>query len=171
VRHGIGVAVALCLLLGACGDDSPTDNAARTTTSNAPGSTIATTTLAPPASFAEALTAAEAQIDAAGTDECKLMGLGNWISAFPSPATRDEVHQAVTTIARYLRALADSAPSELSDVSTQLRRSADDVTQQAEAVGFDPATANSPSGLTALGSQELSKAMARLTQDATTRCK
>lgn len=163
----------VCLGTVACSDDEPParGDAATTTVASPSGPAESTTTLAPPKSFAEALSAASEQIDAAGTDECKLVQLGGWISAFPAPSTRDEVQQAVATMSRYLRALALSARQKLPDVSRQLSTSADDLDAQASAVGYDPATVNSPTGLTALGSDPLLKAMGKLNEHASTACK
>lgn len=165
------------LALAACSNDraptatdrSPTE-VSTTSTSTRP-STGPTTTLAKPASFDEAVDGASSQINAAGTDGCRLIELAGWLSDFPAPDTHDEARRAVDVITRYLHRTATGVRDELPEAAAQLDRSADAIADDARAVGYDPATINSPRGLISLNSDGLLSAMGELNRYADGHCR
>ncbi|MCC6227082.1 MAG: hypothetical protein IT195_11860 [Microthrixaceae bacterium] len=174
VRVVFASIAAVAALAAGCSDeaDRAEPNSDGTTTTEAAPSTVpsSTTSTTAPKTFADAVALAEAELQAAGSDLCRLIGLGGRMSSFPAPSTRDEALQAVSAMSRYLRAVAAGAEADLPEAATSLGKSADEIDAQAKAVDYDPATLNSPTSLAAFSSEELLEAMGDLNRYATGSC-
>lgn len=174
VRVVFSSIAAVAVLAAGCSDEAdrgePSSDSTPTTEATPSTVPTSTTSTTAPKTFADAVVLAEGELQAAGGDLCRLIGLGGRMSSFPAPTTRDEAFQAVSAMSRYLRAVAAGAEADLPDAARSLGKSADEIDAQAKAVDYDPATLNSPTSLAAFSSDELLAAMGDLNRYATGSC-
>lgn len=166
----VAVLAALTLLAGACGGSDKADDTKKTTTTEKNGAP----STAPPSTmddgaFSAGISKAEAAMTDAGKDPCKVMSaFQGMVTTVAAPANAAQRKQAGLLQIKFLRAIADTAPSNLSKEAATLREAADKVQKEGEETNWSEDFMKSPKSLK--GSKDYEKASTALVTAMSEKC-
>jgi len=158
----------------ACGDKTKDAAPATTTAKKTEKKSSSPTTTADPGpqtSFNDGLAQLQTELAAAKGDVCKLLAVGNSQGSIADPATADEVKAAGDFTADFLKAIADTAPSDGSQqaAADTIRKSAEAIPGKLEAANYDPKLVTGSNGIIS-GDAELLKALGQYQTAAEAAC-
>lgn len=142
----LAVLAMLTSVAGACSSDKKADETKKTTTTE---QDAATTTTVSDATFAATVDEARKQLEAAGTDPCKVIAVYQSAgTSMNNPATTAQRKEATALAVSFFNALADAAPKDLAAEAATIHKVSGQLEQEGKDTNWSSEFMKGPKSIT-----------------------